>query len=123
MNGDLIKRIVRAIASGSQKDLDHLAKKVVDSERESGHAKLAEELDGILKRARKPEHGAGHSSDTDRTMRELPVSRRNQELLATLLPKDSLEHHMVLPPDTEARFCRVEREYAARERLGVYGLK
>ena len=30
---------------------------------------------------------------------------------------------MVLPPDTEARFGRIEREFAARERLGVYGLK
>lgn len=30
---------------------------------------------------------------------------------------------MVLPPDTEARFARIECEFAARERLGVYGLR
>src|SRR2546422_6983848 len=30
---------------------------------------------------------------------------------------------MVLPAETEERFVRIEREYAARERLGVYGLR
>lgn len=123
MNAELLKRIVRAIASGAQDDLDHLARKVVDNERKSGHAKLAEELDSIIKRAKKPATGNGAGTDSDRTFRELPVSRRNQELLVTLIPKDALEHHMVLPADTESRFCRIEREYAARERLGVYGLK
>jgi hypothetical protein len=28
---------------------------------------------------------------------------------------------MVLPPATEERFARIECEYAARERLGLYG--
>jgi SpoVK/Ycf46/Vps4 family AAA+-type ATPase len=122
MNAELLKRIVRAIASGSQGDLDQLARKVVDTERKSGHPKLADELESILKRASKSA-GSGTATDSDRTFRELPVSRRNQELLVTLIPKDALEHHMVLPTETEARFCRIEREYAARERLGVYGLK
>jgi len=122
MNAELLKRIVRAIASGSQNDLDELARKVVDTERKSGHAKLAEELDGILKRAKKPS-GSGTGTDSDRTFRELPLSRRTQELLVTLIPKDALEHHMVLSAETESRFCRIEREYAARERLGAYGLK
>lgn len=34
-----------------------------------------------------------------------------------------LEHHMVLPKEVEERFARIEREYAARERLGAYGLR
>ena len=38
-------------------------------------------------------------------------------------PKEALEHHMVLPVATEERFSRIEREYAARERLGACGLK
>ena len=122
MNGELLKRLVRAIASGSHEDLAQLAQKVVDSERKSGHAKLAGELDSILKRA-KPAPAAAPPGDGDRTFRELPVSRRGQEQLVTLVPKDALDHHMVLPPDTEARFGRIEREFAARERLGVYGLK
>jgi SpoVK/Ycf46/Vps4 family AAA+-type ATPase len=43
--------------------------------------------------------------------------------LATIIPKEALEHHMVLPAATEERFARIEREFAARERLGAYGLK
>ena len=37
MNADILKRLVRAIAEGSQEDLDRLAKKVIESERETGH--------------------------------------------------------------------------------------
>ena len=40
MNADILKRIVRAIADGSQSDLDRLARKVVESERQVGHVKL-----------------------------------------------------------------------------------
>ena len=45
MNVDILKRIVGAIADGSQGDLDSLARKVVGAERESGHGRLADELD------------------------------------------------------------------------------
>ena len=34
-----------------------------------------------------------------------------------------LEHHTVLPAATEKRFARIESEYAARERLGLFGLR
>ena len=43
MNADILKRIVRAIASGSQDDLTRLAHTVVEAERRTGHAKLAEQ--------------------------------------------------------------------------------
>ena len=56
-------------------------------------------------------------------LRELPQSRRYGERLATLIPREELEHDMVLPPETEGRFVRIEHEYAARERLGAYGLR
>jgi SpoVK/Ycf46/Vps4 family AAA+-type ATPase len=122
MNAELLKRIVRAMASGSAEDLDQLAHKVVETERKSGHAKLAEELETILKRPRKV-RGSRAPTDTDRAFQELPVSRRNQELLLTVIPRDALEHHMVLPPETERRLARIEREYAARERLANHGLR
>ena len=48
-------------------------------------------------------------------LKELPLSRRHGESLATLLPPESLEHHMVLPAETEQRFARIECEYAAKE--------
>jgi SpoVK/Ycf46/Vps4 family AAA+-type ATPase len=123
MNADLLRRIVRAIASRSTEDLDRLAHKVVETERNSGHAKLAEELETILKRPRTSRASLRAPTETDRTLQELPLSRRNQELLLTVIPRDALEHHMVLPPETERRLARIEREYAARERLASHGLK
>jgi len=118
MNADILKRLVRAIGEGSQDDLNSLAKKVIEAERGSGHAKLAGELDKILQRAR-----TTGKTDVVPDLRELPSSRRNRELLVSLHSRDTLEHCMVLPPDVEERFARVEREYAARERLSHYGLR
>ncbi len=37
----MLKRLVRAIALGSQEDLDWLAETIVDGERRSGHERLA----------------------------------------------------------------------------------
>jgi SpoVK/Ycf46/Vps4 family AAA+-type ATPase len=123
MNADLLKRLVRAIADGSHDDLHRLAHKVVDTERRSGHARLADDLDAILKQPRKKTpNGHAPITDADRSVRELPISRRQRELLVSILPRDSLEHHMVLPAEIEERFARIEREYAARERLAHYGL-
>lgn len=118
MNADILKRLVRAIAEGSQDDLNSLAKKVIEAERQSGHSKLAGELDKILDRARTRAATAGAPD-----LRELPSSRRHRELLVSLHPRETLEHCMVLPADVEERFARVEREYAARERLSAYGLR
>ncbi len=123
MNADLLKRLVRAIANGSQDDLTRLARKVVDSERRSGHARLADDLDSILSHPRKASNGHAPATDGDRSIRELPISKRQRELLVTITPRDALEHHMVLPPHVEERFSRIEREFAARERLANYGLR
>ncbi|GAB2913700.1 ATP-binding protein [Paraburkholderia jirisanensis] len=124
MNADILKRVVRAIADGSQTDLDRLAGKIVEAERKTGHVRLAEQLEAILKQP-KPKRPATSPStpDTDRTLKELPLSRRHGETLATLIPHDQLEHHMVLPSVVEQRFARIEAEYAARDRLRTFGLK
>lgn len=123
MNADIIKRIVRAIADGSQEDLERLAHKVVEAERKGGHSRLADQLETILGQPRRKKASARPTTDSDRSLRELPLSRRHGELLATVIPRDALEHHMVLPAEVEERFSRIEREYAARERLGAYGLR
>jgi ATP-dependent protease Clp ATPase subunit len=123
MNAELLKRIVRAIADGSQDDLERLARKVVDSERETGHTRLADQLEGILNRPQSQQNGQHPPSGDARSLKDLPLSRRYGELLATIIPREELEHHMVLPKTTEERFARIEREYAARERLGAYGLR
>jgi SpoVK/Ycf46/Vps4 family AAA+-type ATPase len=125
MNADILKRVVRAIADGSQSDLDRLADKIVEAERQSGHMKLAAQLDAILKqsKSRRPNPPAAAASDAERALKELPLSRRYGESLATLLPTEELEHHMVLPEAVEKRFARIEAEYAARDRLRTFGLK
>src|ERR1039458_3271318 len=123
MNANILKRVVRAIADGSQNDLDRLANQIVDSERRTGHKRLADELDNILKQPRPRGIGNGPTGDIDRTLKELPLSRRHGESLNRVLTAESLEHHMVLPSSTEGRFARIECEFAARERLGVYGLR
>ncbi|MEQ8635951.1 AAA family ATPase [Gimesia maris] len=123
MNSELLKRIVRAIGDGSQRDLELLAEKVVESERRVGHNKLASQLESILEKSQSAKKRHAPLIDSERGMKQLPLSKRHGELLATVIPHDALEHHMVLPAPVEERFARIEREYAARERLGVYGLK
>ena len=123
MNADILKRIVRAIVEESHDDLKRLARKVVDAERSSGHTKLADQLDTILKHTKYANRSHVGSVGENRVLRELPLSRRYGELLASFFPHESLEHEMVLPVDVEDKFIRIEREFAARERLGVYGLK
>jgi SpoVK/Ycf46/Vps4 family AAA+-type ATPase len=123
MNAEMMKRVVRAIADRSQLDLDRLASKLVETERRTGHAKLADQLEAILKSSRPRIETQKQTSDVSHKLTELPVSRRNGESLATLFAPETLEHHMVLPAATEERFSRIEREYAARERLAMYGLR
>lgn len=121
MNADILRRLVRAIAEGSQRDLERLAEKVVEAERRTGHKRLAEELESLLRQPTRrgtPKNGGEHS-----LLQKLPQSRRHGEHLATVIPRDELEHHMVLPAATEERFARIECEFAARERLEAYGLK
>ena len=85
--------------------------------------RLADDLDTILKQPRKNSpHRRPPLTDANRSVTELPISRRQRELLVTILPRDSLEHHMVLPAAVEERFARIEREFAARERLADFGL-
>lgn len=126
MKADMLKRVVRAIAEGSKKDLEALASKIVDTERRTGHAKLADELSAILKNTKSTKTLLGPSGrrelDLTRKLTALPVSRRHGDSLVTLYAPEALEHHMVLDPATEARFARIEQEFAARERLGTFGL-
>jgi SpoVK/Ycf46/Vps4 family AAA+-type ATPase len=123
MKADLLKRVVRAISDGSQRDLEQLAKKIVDVERQTGHVKLADQLEAILNQPRPKRITQRPTGDSDRSLRQLPLSRRHGESLASVLPTESLEHNMVLPAATEERFDRIEREFAARARLGLYGLQ
>ncbi len=122
MNAEILKRLVRAIAEGSQGDLERLAHTVVESERQVGHSKLADQLEAILTRPRSAKSKQNATNEAGR-LKDLPTSRRHGESLVTLIPRESLEHHMVLPKEIDERFARIEKEFAARERLGAYGLR
>lgn len=122
MKAEMLKRLVRAIAMGSQDDLDRLAGSIVETERQSGHSRLANELEAILDDTQKKKRSSRGGIDSDRSIRELPISRRHREMLVTFIPHDALEHHIVLRRDIDERFERIEKEFAARERLSAYGL-
>ncbi|KXV03643.1 hypothetical protein AD929_00550 [Gluconobacter potus] len=82
MNVDILKRVIRAIADGSQPALDRLASKIVEAERKTGHARLAEQLEAILRQP-KTSRGApspAPSANVGRTLKELPMSRRHCSL-------------------------------------------
>jgi SpoVK/Ycf46/Vps4 family AAA+-type ATPase len=124
MKADLTKRLFRAIATGSDKDLDRLCKKIIEEESNKGHATLANQLETILK-IKKPMPGAESEprTDSERTLQSLPMSRRYHDPLVVKMERASLRHFMVLPEPVEARFRRIEQEYAARERLASFGLR
>jgi SpoVK/Ycf46/Vps4 family AAA+-type ATPase len=123
MNSDMLKRVVRAIADGSKSDLEKLVDKIIESQRLAGHEKLANELSSIRMKPKIKKVVPFIRTDSGRSLTELPTSKRNGSALATLMPRNSLEHHMVLKRETEKRFARIEREYAAKERLLAFGLK
>ena len=107
----------------AQPDLHRLAGKIVEAERRVGHKKLADQLEAILKQPRPRANGNSPPAVAATRLHELPISRRHGESLDTFLRPEKLQHHMVLPAATEERFTRIENEYAARDRLGVFGLR
>lgn len=111
------------MTGGTSEDLEVLARKVIEDERSRGHGRLADELEGILRQAKGHKVTRGLRDVGDRQIRELPLSRRHREFLVTICPRESLDHHMVLAPAVEERFARIEREFAARERLTTFGLR
>lgn len=122
MNADLTKRLFKAIALGSDKDLERLCRKVIEEESGKGHSVLANQLESIMK-TRKSIPNPIPKTDSERVLQTLPTSRRYQDPLVVRLDRESLRHFMVLPKAVEERFARIEKEYAARERLASFGLK
>lgn len=119
MNATLLKRLFRAIKSGSNPDVDLLCRRVVDEQKKNGHSHVAQELERILNEPRVPKDFAEHSG----TLSRLPTSRRDSSPLVQEITVDKLRHEMVLPPMVEKRFQRIEKEFAARTRLAKHGLK
>lgn len=126
MKSQTLRKLIRAIAARSNDDLDRIAFQIVRDEKRVGHTRLAEELDVLLKSEtannRENSEDIGPTSSDVGELTELPRSRRYRDPLATIIPREQLEHHMVLPPEVESRFARIEKEYAARHRLAKHGM-
>ncbi len=129
MKGELLKRLFRAIASSDQEAIDKLTYLVIDEERSKGHTLLADQLENITKKRTNKEKSPDpikYDSSVPENLQalsELPTSKRFNLPLVTIIPREKLRHYMVLPEKIEKRFQRIEREYAARDRLAHHGLR
>jgi len=117
MKADTLKRLFRLIQDAEHPGLRSLAQSIVEDEKKVGHTKLAKQLETILAKT-PPQPKSGGAS---RSLSSFPLSKKQQNF-TSLLPPEVLRHHMVLPDHVEARFQRVEKEYAARDRLARHGL-
>lgn len=120
MNTELLKRLYRAIASSDNEAIDKLMFMIIEEERKKGHTRVAEQLENITKNRKR---STLNISDELRPLSELPKSKRLENPLVTVISREKLQHYMILPETIEKRFRRIEREYAARDRLAHYGLR
>ena len=124
MNQDLLLRLFRSIEGDKNDDIVKVASLVIEDEEKKGHGKLADKLKSIL------DNKVVASSKIKGELRRLmppgvsiPTDKRHHLPLATTIDRDELRHQMVLPLITEAKINRIEKEYAAKERLALHGLK
>jgi SpoVK/Ycf46/Vps4 family AAA+-type ATPase len=121
MNAQLLRRLFRAINEG-RPALARVAGEILDSERKQGHLRLATQLEAVLQEATSPGPEPPTEPGVLGEVRELRPLSRHQELLVTVTRPEQLQHHMVLAAEVEERFVRIEKEFAARDRLAEHGL-
>lgn len=127
MKAELLKRFFRAIASSDPKAIDKLMYLAIEEERSKGHTLLAEQLENIAKKSLKDKPNNGNNfrseaTDSLQALSELPTNKRFNLPLVTHIPREKLRHHTIFSERVEKRFQRIEREYAARDRLAHHGL-
>lgn len=118
MNAILMKRLFRVLKDGTDSDVKAVCRRIVDDEKKRGHTLVAEELDKILSGTKE-----NLRKNPPTSLSQLPTSGRDSAPLLTEIPVEKLRHHMVLPEAVEARFARIEKEFAARTRLAKHGLR
>jgi len=124
MNQDLMLRLFRSIEGEPNDDIIKVADAIIDSERKKGHGKLADRLTGILKRnVQSTSSLKGELQNIFGSTIAIPKDNRKNIPLAVEIPRDELRHDMVLPIHIEEKIQRIEKEYVARERLALFGLK
>ncbi len=133
MKAELLKRLFKAIANSDKLAIDKLTQLVIEEERKKGHTRLADQLENITQKSQNSKsfsngktastYQESNSSQFSVTegLQALPTNKRLNLPLVTVIPREKLRHHMVLASSIEKRFRRIEREYAARDRLAHYG--
>ena len=124
MNQDLMIRLFRSIEGNKDADVMKVASLIIDDEKRKGHEKLANKLKLILDKKVPPSR---NFSVELRQLRPnepiIPSDKRNNFPLAVSIPRNELRHEMVLDNKTENQIRRIEKEFAAKERLAHHGLK
>lgn len=124
MNQDLLIRLFRSIDGDKEDDVVKVAELIIEDEKRKGHDKLAEKLSSILKKnINSTQFFRGELKQLLPKGVIIPTDKRYHLPLATFVEREELRHHMVLPKHTEEKIVRIEKEYAARERLALHGLK
>ena len=141
MKGEVLKRLFRAVASDDSQAIQSMLSVVVNEERKLGHTNLAEQLDSIIRKGTRHSDAkqlalsspSSNSSASTKNaaikptvlqpLTSLSSDRRFNHPFIVTIPHNRLRHHMVLSDKVEDRFCRIEREYSARDRLAHYGFK
>lgn len=126
MKAELMKRLFKGIFSEDIISLKKIALTIISDERELGHGKLADSLEHISATEKPRYIGCGEKyaigNGTGSGITGLPTSKRDNSQLVSFVSRELLKHHMVLPVDVEKRLQSIEKEYAAKERLGKYNL-
>lgn len=124
MNQDLMIRLFRSIEGDKEDDVVKIASLIIEDEKKKGHEKLADKLKFILdKNITASQTFRGELRKILPNGITIPTDKRNNFPLAISIDREELRHEMVLPIETEEKIRRVEKEFAAKERLAHHGLR
>lgn len=124
MNQDLMLRLFRSIEGDRDDDVVKVASLIIEEEKKKGHERLAEKLKFILEK--NISSGQNFRGELRKMLPNgvvIPNDKRNNFPLAINIDREELRHEMVLPLETEEKIRRIEKEFAAKERLAKHGLK
>lgn len=124
MNQDLMLRLFRSIEGDKNDDVIKVASLIIEDEKRKGHERLANRLKFILeKNIIANQSFRGELREMLPNGISIPKDKRNNFPLAVSIDRDELRHEMVLPHETEHKIRRIEKEFAAKERLAHHGLR
>lgn len=125
MNQSLLTRLFKSIDGNIDDPLVRVALTIIEDEKKKGHLNLASRLTGILEGnlAKKSESFHSPALKVTKDIFKIPSDRRYRLPMATHVEREELRHEMVLSVELENQISRIEKEFAAKERLAKHGLK